>query len=143
MAEQAFIESETPKAQKTLGFIRESYDNKRYYILKHAGENGKVIHSLWLHDTDFAEWVSHERSFEGVLEIWCNGVLIGTLEHKEMCAYNDATHQETGTIQCPKCKKRYCKECAGMFLPIDTWVAINLMCPQCHYEVYESPKFAR
>ncbi len=60
----------------------------------------------------------------------------------EYCFYH--TERE-GTQQCPRCKRRYCAECREMFLPIDPrfWAETAMMCPQCHYEIYELPKFQR
>ena len=64
-------------------------------------------------------------------------------EIKKECFYHKECQGE-GKHQCPKCKQWYCDECREMFLPIDSrfWVETAMMCPQCHYEVHELPKFA-
>ena len=63
-------------------------------------------------------------------------------EETTQCFY-DAERE--GTHQCPKCKRWYCDECYEMFLPIDPRfpAPTAMMCPQCHYEAHELPKFAR
>lgn len=50
---------------------------------------------------------------------------------------------DVATNQCPMCRRWYCAECREMWLPIDNqnWQESNMMCTQCHSEVYEPPKF--
>ncbi len=47
-----------------------------------------------------------------------------------------------GLWECPLCHNFYCEECHEMFLPIDNLFPNGAkMCSQCHYDVYEKPKF--